>query len=367
MNQLRVGVVGASISGGWALQSHLPALATLDGVELTAVSTTRQESAQATAAKFGAAGAYTDAAALAADPNVDLVSVTVKVPDHDAVVRRVIAAGKPVYCEAPLGANSEQAVKLRDAAAAAGLRTIIGLQARVQPAVLHLRDLVTDGYLGRVLSVRLFSAGHWLGGEKIPANREWSLDRANGLSILTVRTAHSLDALGFGVAPIAELAAVVNVATPTPFITGTDRRALKTSPDQALVSGRLASGATFDGQFLLGVRPVATPLLTVFGTAGTLTINTDAPDGQIQMSRLTLLGQRGDDAPAALHYPGDDGVIDGQALGGAPFSVARMYASIRDSWQAPALDTPTFEDAVKVHQLLDAIQRASDERRTVSL
>jgi predicted dehydrogenase len=367
MNQLRVGVVGASISGGWALQSHIPALSALDGVQLTAVSTTRVESAQATADKFGAVGAYTDVAALAADPNVDLVSVTVKVPDHATVVRSLIAAGKPIYCEAPLATGTASAKRLRDAAVKAGLRTVVGLQARMQPPILGLRDLIVDGYVGRVLSVRLFSAGHWLGGEEIPASREWSLHHDNGLSVLTVRTAHSLDTLAFCVSPIAEVSATVAVATPAPLIAETGQRVVKTSPDQALVSGRLANGATFDGQFLLGVRPVATPLLTVFGTAGTLAIHADAPDGQIQMATLTLLGQRGDDAPARLSCAGDDGVINGHLLDGPASSVARMYAAIRDSWPDASLATPTFDDAIALHHLLDTIQQASDERRTLSL
>ena len=360
---LRVGVIGASRSGGWALESHLPALTALEGVELTAVSTTRPESAAATAAEFGAAGAYTDPALLAADPDVDLVSVVVKIPEHDAIVRAVLGAGKPVYCEAPLGADGRQAVRLRDAAAAAGVRTVVGLQARVQPAILQARQLITDGFVGRVLSARVSSAGYGLGGDEVPANREWSLNRDNGLSVLSVRTAHTLDALGFCVSPIAELAALVAVATPTPLIAGTDRHVVKTSPDQAVVSGRLANGATFDGQFLLGVWPIATPLLTVFGTEGTLSLGTEAADGQIQMSRLSLFGQRrGRPVEDLVPSP-----IGGDGLSGPSLSVAQMYAAVRDSWQGPSLSTPTFEDAVAVHRIIDAIQRASDERRCVTL
>ena len=80
----------------------------------------------------------------------------------------------------------------------------------------------------------------------MPANREWSLDRRNGLSVLSVRAAHTLDALAFCVSPIVEVAAVVVVATPRPRIAKTSRHVTKTSPDQALVSGRLEDGATFD-------------------------------------------------------------------------------------------------------------------------
>jgi predicted dehydrogenase len=256
---LKVGIIGASSSGGWALQSHLPALAALAGVELTAVSTTRPESATATAAEFGAAGAYTDPALLAADPNVDLIGVVVRIPEHDAIVRAVLGAGKPVYCEAPLGTDGRQAVRLRDAAAAAGVRTVIGLQARVQPPILQARQLIADGYIGRVLSARVFSAGDGLGREEVPANREWSLNRDNGLTVLSVRTAHTLDALGFCVSPIAELAALVAVATPTPLIAGTDRRVVKSSPDQAVVSGRLANGRRSTASSYSGSGPWRPP------------------------------------------------------------------------------------------------------------
>jgi predicted dehydrogenase len=363
---LKVGIIGASRSGGWALQSHLPALAALPGVQLTALSTTRAESAAVTAAEFGAAGAYTDPASLVADPNVDLVSVVVKIPDHDAGVRAVIDAGKPVYCEAPLGADSRRAEQLRDAAAAAGVRTVIGLQARLQPSLLQARQLIADGYVGRVLSARVFSAGNWLGGDEVPANREWSLDRRNGLSVLSVRTAHTLDALAFCVSPIVEVAAVVAVATPRPLIADTSRHVTKTSPDQALVNGRLESGATFDGQFLLGVWPVATPLLTVYGSSGTLTVRAATADGQIQMSRLSLVGQRRDGPPEQLSRT-DDCRIDGRELSDAALSVARMYAAVRDSWHLASLTTPTFDDAAGVHRMLDVIQRSADEKRRLAL
>ena len=47
---VRVGIVGASPTRGWALSAHLPALAGLPGFTVTAVSTTRQETADETAA-----------------------------------------------------------------------------------------------------------------------------------------------------------------------------------------------------------------------------------------------------------------------------------------------------------------------------
>jgi predicted dehydrogenase len=112
---------------------------------------------------------------------------------------------------------------------------------------------------------------------------------------------------------------------------------------------------------------MATPLLTVFGTDGTLSLRTEAADGQIQMSRLSLAGRRRDGPVEDLVPPPSPCPIDGDDLSEAAFSVAHMYAALRDSWQGPSLPTPTFEDAVAVHRLIDAIQRASDERCCVTL
>ena len=103
---LRVGIVGADASGqGWAPLSHLPALKLLPEYELAAVCTAHADTAAAAAAKYGVARAFHDYNAMLAEPDLDLVSVVVKVPSHREVVIAALNAGKNVYCEWPLGAN----------------------------------------------------------------------------------------------------------------------------------------------------------------------------------------------------------------------------------------------------------------------
>ena len=50
---LRVGVVGTNPNRGWARDSHIPALRSLENVPLAAVATTRRASADAAAEAFG--------------------------------------------------------------------------------------------------------------------------------------------------------------------------------------------------------------------------------------------------------------------------------------------------------------------------
>ena len=102
--RIRVGIVGASPQS-WAAAAHLPALAHLDELTVTAVATTRKDSARAAASTFGVRHAFASAEELASDPEVDLVVASVKVPAHAAVIRAALAAGKHVYAEWPLGVD----------------------------------------------------------------------------------------------------------------------------------------------------------------------------------------------------------------------------------------------------------------------
>jgi predicted dehydrogenase len=97
-SKIRVGVVGLNPSRGFASIAHIPALQALPDFEITAVCTTRQDSAEA-AKHYGVPRAFCDAEKLAQHPDVDLVTVSVKVPDHYLPVMAAIEAGKHVYCE----------------------------------------------------------------------------------------------------------------------------------------------------------------------------------------------------------------------------------------------------------------------------
>ena len=115
-SKIRVGIIGANPNRGFASIAHIPALKTLRDFEITAVCTTRQDSADAAARHFGVPLAFSDAEKLAQHPDVDLVTVSVKVPDHYLPVMAAIEAGKHVYCEWPLGRNTDEAVRMLDAA-----------------------------------------------------------------------------------------------------------------------------------------------------------------------------------------------------------------------------------------------------------
>src|SRR5205823_3054198 len=158
--RIRVGIIGANPDRGWAAQAHIPALRSLPNeFEITAVSTTRRESADAASELFDVPLAFDNHQELVNSSVVDVVAVTVKVPYHFELATAALEAGKAVYCEWPLGNGLHEAETLAALAKKQRVLAVAGLQARSAPAVAYVRDLVEQGYVGEVLSTTLVGSG----------------------------------------------------------------------------------------------------------------------------------------------------------------------------------------------------------------
>ena len=193
-DKVRLGIIGANSNRGWAYRSHLPAAAASPGFELTAVCTTRMESAEETRRKFGAKLAFDDYRTMLANPDIDAVAVSVKVPDHYEPTIAALDAGKHVYTEWPLGRTTAEAEEMAGLAQSKGLVNVVGLQARADPAVLYAKDLVESGYVGQIVSLP-GKAESEKGRLQRGSDRTWQRDRELGANTLTISCGHTIDAL----------------------------------------------------------------------------------------------------------------------------------------------------------------------------
>src|SRR6267142_4462357 len=144
--KIRVGIIGANVRYGWGRDAHIPALSALPEFEITAVSTSRQETADETAEHFGIPHAFADPYKMIQHPDVDLVSICVRVPFHHELGMASLDAGKHFYCEWPLAATTEQAQHMRDFASAKGVHHMVGLQASGAREFNRIRDLTAEAY-----------------------------------------------------------------------------------------------------------------------------------------------------------------------------------------------------------------------------
>src|SRR5215475_12549220 len=283
--KIRLGLVGASVGGTWSARSHLPAVQASSDIELTAVCTTRADSAEAARQAYGARLAFDDYRKMIASPEIHAVAVVVRVPSHYAPTKAALEAGKHVYCEWPLGRTTAEAVELAALAKAKGLVTAVGLQARVNPTLMYMKELVEAGFVGEVMAVHVSLLRE--GVLSRPSHRTWQRDAELGANTLTIANGHAVDAMRFVAGDFARLSAVVATQAKQWLDTGTNTWLDVTSPDNVLLSGRLVSGA------VASVHIAAIPWagsgyrMEIYGREGTLVASgEDSP----QLSEIVLQG-----------------------------------------------------------------------------
>ena len=356
-DKVRVGIVGASPGRGFASIAHIPALQALPGIELVAVCTTRQESAEAAARHFNIPLAFSDPAKLAQHPDVDLVTVCVKVPDHAPPVMAAIAAGKPVYCEWPLGRTTAEAVTMLDAARRRGVVHAVGLQGQVSPAICYAKHLIAQGYVGRVLSATMIGcAANW--GASI--DRAYQVDRANGANLMTITGGHQIDALCHCLGEFRALTAFVVSQRDSILAEDLGRVVPKTSPDQLVVNGIIGDDTVVSFQIRGGMTRGTEFLFEVHGDAGDLVLSATS-QASMQRQELRLQGAQGKGtALADLPIPPAYRWVPAAVPSGSPYNVAQLYARMAEGIRTGTPVSPGFDAAVTRHRLIDAIQRASD-------
>ena len=350
---LRIGFAGANAERGWAKDAHFPALKALPGLAVHAVSARTQDLADAAAAAFGAVRAFGDSLAMARDPGVDVVAVTVKVPEHRAIVLAALEAGKHVYCEWPLARDLAEAEELAETAQKAGTHVAIGLQGANALAVRHAAKMVQQGVIGEPKSLRVVSStAGW--ASVAPAFYAYLQDKRNGATLASIAGGHTLAAVEAVVGPYAEVSARNSILTPLVEIAGTGEMVERTCPDHMLIHGRHASGCVSSVEIAGGEN---VPLcFELRGTKGKLAIAGHHPGGY-QCGDLTVSVSPGAEPQPASRLAG----LKGQAI-----NVGELWRRFESDIRGGQRTVPDFAVAVKLHALLDAIDRASDEARTIA-
>ncbi|HEY3083375.1 MAG TPA: Gfo/Idh/MocA family oxidoreductase [Chloroflexota bacterium] len=363
--RIRVGIIGANPDRGWAAQAHIPALKSLsDDFEITALSTTRRESADAAGKLFHVPAAFDNHQDLVNSAAVDVVAVTVKVPYHLELATAALDAGKAVYCEWPLGNGLTEAETLAALAKEKGVLAVAGLQARSAPSVAYVHDLIQQGYVGEVLSTTLIGSGMgW--GPTVESFNAYLNDKKNGATMLSIALGHATDALCHCLGEVRELSATMTVRRTSFTVAETGERKPMTADDQVCVTGLLDGGAALSIHYRGGGSRGTNLLWEINGTEGDLQLT--AAGGQAQIFEMTVRGGKGAQSSLdVLPVPGQYRWSPPQGPGPSA-NVAQAYARFARDYREGTHFCPTFDDAVTRHRMLNAIETAAatGQRQTV--
>ena len=358
-DKIRLGFVGANVNSTWSSQSHFPALMASPDVELTAVCTTRPESAEEARQAFGAKLAFHDFRAMVSSPEIDAVAVVVRVPSHYEPTKAAIEAGKHVYTEWPLGRNTAEAEELAALARAKGVQTVVGLQSRVSPSLIYIKELIEGGYVGEVLSCNLTTMRD--GSLERPSSRTWNRDASLGANTLTIANGHVIDALRFVAGNFTRVASMVTTQVQQLYESDTKRFVEVTSPDNVRVSGQLESGAA--ASVHVGAVPWAGAgfRMEIYGREGTLVTTGGVSSQRGEMLRVQ--GAQGSHELKDLTIPERFEYVPADFPRGDPFNVGQMYALFAEAIRTGQSRLPTFDMAVDLHRFIDTIKEASDTGR----
>jgi predicted dehydrogenase len=361
--KIRVGLIGV---GNWAKHGHVRVLQLLPQYEVVAAYSRTRASAEAAASTYGIKYVVDSIEELARHPEVDLVVVLTTPPQHEEGVRAAIAAGKDVYCEWPLTTSTAEAEQFLELARKAKVRHFVGLQRRVAPFNLFVRDLLSSGYVGKLRSVRIHVSMNYFQATRGNALR-WTIPPENFSNVVAIYAGHFLDMLFTATGrPEAIAAKMVNQFEKV-TIAETGEVFETTTPDQLVLAGTFAGGAVLSVHIEGGKRNGSGVQIDITGEEGDIRITNKSAFGDVGDDYL-IEGVKGDNLPfETLKVPAKYDRVPESGLPSAVLELAALYEAFARGGPESEPLLPTFGDAIWLHKFLDALSESSDGGKTVQI
>jgi predicted dehydrogenase len=365
---LRVGLVGT----GFGSQVHLPVLALCPGVEVVGVCSAQRTRAEAAANAFGVPFFTDDYQELIDHDGIDLIDVCTPPTSHSAITMAALAKKKHVLCEKPFALDLPEATRMRDAAATAGVVHALNHEMRYEPLYRFVHNLIANGYLGalQVLAVNVF-VSHGTDPTKEPYYWGWVGQLEKGGGFLNSLLSHHLDLIRYCFGEIrvthGEVETLIRERPVLDFeyrdgdLIDQNSVTVGLRPvdadDTAMLIGTIGQKGLLAVNGSWSVRHAGGISFSAYGDEGAMHLH---PDGK-------LFGARNNDSTLTELVP-DVAIrsVEGHRLRAPFFALVEDLASTICNPTAEHRATyATFEDGVRLQQVIDDIRRPST-RRTVA-
>ena len=303
----------------------------------------------------------TDWREVIAREDVDIVDICTPGFLHAEIAIAALEAGKHVLCEKPLANDTDEAVRMVEAARAArerGQVAALGHTYRRVPALAHARDLVAAGRLGEIRQVRASYLQDWLVDAE--AGMSWRLRKETaGSGALGDIGSHAVDQIQF-VTGQSVTAVRGRLATMVPERPGEDGPEPVTVDDAAWASLELSGGAIAS----LEASRMATGRknelsLEVYGTDGALRFDLERLDEMWFLDATRPVTEQGFTRIVVTEpeHPYLEGWWpQGHVLGWEnAFTNQARDLLLAVAGRDPAAYSPDFEDGLALQRILEAI------------
>lgn len=203
--------IGYAVLGLGIGMAHAEAAAASQNATLVALCDLDSARLQKAAALYPDARLYTDAAALFADPDVDIVSICLPSAMHADYAVQAMEAGKHVLVEKPLDITCARARRIEETRLRTGKRCGVVLQNRFNLNMYPIKEAVASGRLGDLVlgtfavkwyrEQRYYDRGGWRG--------TWAMD---GGGSLINQASHTVDLMQWLMGEVESVSSRMTVA-----------------------------------------------------------------------------------------------------------------------------------------------------------
>lgn len=200
MNQpVRVAIIGAGMAGQAHAFGYRTAMMAVDSplnVCLDTIADPNLPLAQSVADRYGFDQATADIDALLAREDIDAISVALPNFLHAEVLPKVLASGKHLFAEKPIGRTLDEAAGLQRQAEGTSAVTGVGFSFRRMPGLAALAQGVADGRIGEVHTVRGWYHADYAADPAGALSWRYSQEQSGGGALLDIGS-HAIDAVQF--------------------------------------------------------------------------------------------------------------------------------------------------------------------------
>jgi predicted dehydrogenase len=377
---LKVGIISAN----WSLKVHGAAWKRVPGVEVVAICTAHQETAEKAQREYGLRKAYWNHEEMSADPELDIIDVGTRPAFRLPMVQAALRNKKHVYCALPFATSMENAMAMREAQQAAGTVGVVDAQFRWNPPALKMKQMIDAGFIGKPLgfNVELFLPLVEHAGKPYPHSAfsgftdpyYWLADKTSGGSGWRNFATHSLLMLTHMLGPVAEATGTLTTGVPEWFLPNGDVLRPDTH-DLGAATLRLENGAIGSLQAGWCVPDPDGFRLEVWGDRGRIVL-TDPSFGNAPVATLfagdrRLIAYGEERSGAEVEIGPEFWRVPGSATATgtpAPFvAMDWLFADMAKAIREGREGSPSFSEALEVHKVVEAVEIANQERRWVRI
>ncbi len=376
MKIYNVGMVGFGFIGKVHAYGHMNIPLYYDqqefGSKITHVCTSRSQTAEKGAFQVGAKHAVTDFREITENPDIDIVDICTPNHLHYEPLLSAIKHNKHIYCDKPLTATLDEALKLKEALADYHAISQMTLQNRYFPITLRAKQMIDEGKLGEILE---FRASYLHSGSADPsAPLKWKLSKEAGGGVIADLGSHVLDLMNHLLGDFSELSAVTHIAYPErPSVEDPTKMVKVEAEDNMIVTVKLPNGAYGN----ITASKIATGnedemSFEIYGSKGALKMApmdyhrlywydcsvVSKPIGGTRGWTAIDCGQRYD-KPAGFPTPK-------AAMGWMRGHMHCLYTFL-ESVHRGSTSGPTLEDGIRLQQLLEKVRYSAINRSWVRL